>query len=194
MRWIGLTGKMGAGKDYTFGMLEQFDTRFVRVSFADQLRFEIEETLAPWGELPVLWNKPYSEEVRRLLQWWGTDLRRAQDPDYWVKAAEREALEISYDGQWPVFTDVRFPNEADMIVKNGGLIVRVLAPIEVRTERLGTPPPNHLSETAMDEYAADMHITSLEENPAYEGQVRRVVVEATVDDAVARIQASLDRD
>jgi hypothetical protein len=46
----------------------------------------------------------------------------------------------------------------------------------------------------MDEYAADMHITSLKENPVYSGVVQRILYESTVDDVVTRIQSALDRD
>jgi hypothetical protein len=194
MRWIGLTGKMGAGKDHTFKALQAIEPRAYRISFADQLRFEVEEFLNQGEPLDVLWSKPYSEPVRRLLQWWGTDFRRAENPNYWVEKAEQQAHWADMDGKLPVFTDARFPNEADMIVRNGGIIVRVLAPTEVRTQRLGQLPPEHLSETAMDEYAADMHITSLKENPVYSGVVQRILYESTVDDVVTRIQSALDRD
>jgi hypothetical protein len=193
MNWVGLTGKMGAGKDFTLTALREMDIRFVRVSFADALRAEMTVKLNPTDPF-LFYTKPYSEEVRRLLQWWGTDLRRADDPDYWVKKTEQFGLKQAKLERWPVFTDVRFPNEADMIKRNGGIIVRVLAPIEVRTERLGTIPPNHASETAMDDYPVDMHITSTEENSAYEGQLQRIIVEATIDDLRWRIQNALDRD
>jgi hypothetical protein len=158
--------------------MKTFDQRFDRVSFADQLRQELDAFLLPQNA-GLFWEKPYSPEIRALLQWWGTDLRRAVDPNYWVKQAEIQAQQMEWT--WPVFTDVRFPNEAQMIIENGGFIVRVMAPAEVRETRLGELPPEHASETALDEFPVDMHVTSTEENKTYLGQVARVVAEATFE-------------
>jgi hypothetical protein len=190
-RWVGICGRAGAGKDHLLQTMRTFDRRFYRISFADQLREELDEFFDP-ADSQLFYRKPYSPEVRWLMQVWGTDLRRAQDPDYWVKRAEEKANDMDYT--WPVFTDVRFPNEADMVVRNGGLIVRVMAPPEVREARLGELPPEHESETAMDEYRVDMHVTSTEENETYLGQVARVVAEATFEDVdfMASVRASLD--
>lgn len=166
MRWIGLTGKMAAGKDYTYTAIARASEYFhvFRVSFADGLRYEIQQELAGSNHLDALWDKPLPDTVRRLLQWWGTDLRRAEDPDYWVKnAIERAKTKKNlpaYREATPIFTDVRFPNEADAIRSEGGIIVRVWAPPSVREERLGTQPPEHESETAMDSYAVDMVLRS----------------------------------
>jgi hypothetical protein len=94
--------------------------------------------LAPYGKHP------------KLLQWWGTEYRRAQDPDYWVQKM--------YEGIPPtvdvaLVTDVRFPNEADSITQRGGYTVKV--------ERLNPDgsafvcPDRfafHPSETSLDNY------------------------------------------
>lgn len=189
MRWIGLTGRMGSGKDFTYSRIAQLadvdhdpvQFRVFRASFADGLRNEIEETLG--AELNVLWTKPYPEEIRRLLQWWGTDLRRSEDPDYWVKVGIQSAKAAQYGvfaEAVPVFTDVRFPNEADAIRKEGGIIVRVMAPFDLRVERLGQHPPNHASETAMDGYLPDMVVDSVEDDEAYYESVCKVMERAEI--------------
>lgn len=147
---VGISGKMAAGKDHLLVQLSERIPDAVRVSFAFELRREIQEALE--APLPVLFKKPYSEPVRRLLQWWGTDFRRAQDPDYWVKKAEVTAIQHLEDGLIPVFTDVRFPNEAKLIRDRQGILVLVTASEKVREERLGMAPPNHESETALDSW------------------------------------------
>jgi hypothetical protein len=177
MKWIGITGRAGAGKDHLFQQLAKYTPDVRRLSFADVLRDEIEISIGHKI------TKPYTELERKLQQWWGTDYRRANDPDYWVRRAELQANGVEVQGYIPVFTDVRFHNEADMIRRHGGLIVRVMAPPEVRQDRLGVLPPEHASETAMDDYEADMHITSTEDNPAYDGQVRAIVVESTFEES-----------
>lgn len=67
---------------------------------------------------------------RKILQWWGTEYRRGQDPLYWIKAAN-DWLEMVLaqreldDTGWPagvVNTSVRFPNEAAWLRSVGGQI------------------------------------------------------------------------
>jgi hypothetical protein len=53
-------------------------------------------------------------EYRRLLQKLGTEGIRAIDSEFWVKAALLEILKLPREAR-VVFTDVRFPNEADML-------------------------------------------------------------------------------
>lgn len=177
-RWVGISGKMGAGKDHLFRTLQQYLPVWVmltRISFADTLRREIEETLGLDPGKGLLWTKPYPEEVRRLLQWWGTDLRRAADPDYWVKKGRFQALRTAALFRTPVFTDVRFPNEANMIAEHGGVIVRVEASYDVRKARLGIDPPDHESETAMDFYPYfDFIIDSNYDDSTYYSNVERL--------------------
>lgn len=156
MKWIGISGRAGAGKDFLATRIWEQDHRYVRVAFADGVRNEIERTLLTDGcedcILGGLWNKPYPDEVRRLLQWWGTDLRRAQDPDYWVKKGIEAGYRHLAHGRIPMFTDVRFPNEAAAIRDAGGFIVVVSASDAVRQTRLGgVLPPEHESESGIDQ-------------------------------------------
>lgn len=146
---IGLTGRAGSGKDYTFGVwAAEFGPYVSRVAFADEVRFEIERSL---GLTPYdargLWEKPYPVEVRKLLQWWGTEYRRAQDPEYWVNQGRRTIAEELGYMDLVVVTDVRFANEADAIRDLGGLVVEVRASDATRADRLGGKlPPFHASE------------------------------------------------
>lgn len=166
MRVIGLAGKAGAGKDYTYSHILSGYEGVVRVAFADGVRREIEEALLGDDEagvvgLNALWKKPTSEEVRALLQWWGTDFRRAQDPDYWVKKGVKRLKDL---GSLPstrlaVVTDVRFENEAQAIRDLGGIVVEVIAHDSFRRDRLGGQlPPSHASEEI--DFDVDFHIVN----------------------------------
>jgi len=87
-------------------------------------------------------------EVRRLLQVIGTKVREYFGANVWVNKALQSLAPFptSY-----VFTDVRFPNEADAINALGGRVFRVTRP--------GVEPINgHISEHAMDDYYFDGYI------------------------------------
>lgn len=94
--------------------------------------------------------------VRALLQWYGTDYRRAQDPNYWVKAWKEQANEIkeACANQHIIFIidDVRFPTEKEMIQCDGCFSIR-LNPYPGWTP----DPVNglHESETALNGLALD---------------------------------------
>jgi len=83
--------------------------------------------------------------VRRILQWWGTEYRRAQDPDYWTKAWSRKVEQFDLANTHVLIDDVRFMNELNTIKSHGGLIIKI--------ERPGFDGANnHASETSLDDY------------------------------------------
>ncbi|MDT8419442.1 MAG: hypothetical protein RQ754_03340 [Desulfuromonadales bacterium] len=83
--------------------------------------------------------------VRRLLQWWGTEYRRAQDPDYWTKAWAAKVGQYDLEREHVLIDDVRFINELETIKQQGGLIYKI--------ERPGFDGANnHASETSLDDY------------------------------------------
>lgn len=100
-----------------------------------------------------------SPEVRRLLQRYGTEAgREIHGDDCWVDVVERRILknwvDIGPEGQLKfVITDVRFPNERDMIRRRGGIIVRITRP--------GVGPKNgHVSERLVEEITPDAEIVN----------------------------------
>lgn len=181
---IGLAGKFGAGKDAVADVLvERFG--FKKLSFAEPLRKEcaahiknlgtdyhvtpFDWELSQTGLSPVMmWVKPTHPLIRQLLQWWGTDYRRAQDPDYWVKrTAEslhgREAERI-------VITDARFPNEAAMVKLHGKLWL-VRRPTQQLTEH-----HQHVSEAFADEYTGwDLIINNDSDLAHLDGRVSAIM-------------------
>lgn len=145
---VGLTGKSGAGKDAVANMLVE-DHGFTKMSFAGPVKRMV-RTLDPivgydayqdcncGDELcgPIIdavrltdlygmgyddetiKESPWADEVRDLWQRFGTDVMRAEDKNYWVDKAAKAVLESNDDRI--VLTDVRFPNEAEMILSLGG--------------------------------------------------------------------------
>lgn len=103
-------------------------------------------------------NAPADEDYpwgkqRKLHQWWGTDYRRAQDPDYWTKRAIERINAAKVDGADAIFfRDLRFPNEYDLIGFLEGWRIKVM--------RLGfnSGVPEHISETALDHHDFDLRL------------------------------------
>ena len=85
-----------------------------------------------------------SISYRQLLQIWGTEYRRAQSESYWCDKG-REKIHAA---EGLVFIDdIRFPDEAQMVREEGGILIRI--------ERPGGPrikETNHPSETSLDDY------------------------------------------
>lgn len=86
-----------------------------------------------------------SLSYRSLLQLWGTEYRRAQDPHYWETKVEERLREI--EEGLVIIDDIRFESEAQMVLNNNGRLVRVNRPGRARIAT-----PDHESETALDTY------------------------------------------
>lgn len=179
-RLIGLCGYAGVGKDAAAALLAMIG--YLRMAFADGVRSEVSEAitggmipiaatqvayiagdiskLASTQDVSAIYAKPTSESMRRLLQWWGTEFRRAQNPDYWTDKLMRELdagkayAELTAPEFPPVvISDVRFPNEAVAIRKRGGVIWRLT--------RAGVSAANeHSSETVIDDIKPDAVIAN----------------------------------
>jgi hypothetical protein len=109
--------------------------------------------------------KTFSVDVRPLMQRLGTEVGREMFGDnFWVEAA----LDRIPDGAKVVFSDVRYPNEADSIKALGGQIYRI--------NRDGVGPANgHPSETALNDYAFDGRIDNSGTVEQLYGQIDRVI-------------------
>ena len=109
---------------------------------------------------PDLRSTDRTPEMRAALQYIGTDVRRQQDPDWWVNISLRSALDVLAEGRSVFFTDTRFPNEAEAVRDIGFTVVRLDITDETQRTRLAdrdglAPDPaavNHPSETALDNY------------------------------------------
>lgn len=91
-----------------------------------------------------LWECP----VRVLLQWYGTEYRRKQDPDYWVKCTNKDINELCQLYDVIIVTDVRFPNEYNLI--NTYPVHYLCRMNPYKGYRVDVHESNHASETALD--------------------------------------------
>ena len=111
-------------------------------------------------ETPEATSRTRTAGMRRVLQFWGTEVRRAEKDDYWVSKAIANALKFAADGKNLFYTDGRFPNEITGPQSVGFIVIRLEVSPEVQAERLASrdgliPDPltlSHPSETALEGY------------------------------------------
>jgi len=127
---IGISGKMGSGKDYVCQYLINpliQNKSYLQVSFADQIKVNV-MTKCDVSFSDVYVNK--TNETRTLLQQEGTE--RGRDifgKDIWIKYLHNWILVYKSRGiQCFVCPDVRFKNELEYIKSQGGIVIRINAP------------------------------------------------------------------
>jgi hypothetical protein len=142
------------------------ETRVHMYAFADALKQEVRVACGKYGGQFALLSAWKSEGIlpdwvhyedpkpRPLLQWWGTEFRRKQDPDYWVKRLDKKL--IQHAPEVALVTDVRFRNEVDYIKARGGFVVECL-----RTSAPDFEVEEHSSEAELDGFRGwDFYITA----------------------------------
>jgi hypothetical protein len=152
MRLIALVGYKHSGKTTAARHLEA-RYGFVRHNFKDQLIRELQDNFPDLLELikqeeygldAVPTEQMFVEKpplIRALMMNYGTEVRRQDDPDYWVFHWKLGLIDYLMNDQTNIVTDdVRFLNEAHAIKAARGTIVRIK-----RTDI--TESSNHLSET-----------------------------------------------
>lgn len=161
---VGITGYATSGKD-TFAKSLALRGGFYVMGMSDAL-VDMARVLNPLlqyddGQLfelnRVLDALGYTEakkipSVREYLQRLGTEaVRDVIGNDSWTRAAEQKFVGRLEEGKNVAVTGIRFANEAHMIKRYGGTIVRIL--------RNGTEASNgHSSDTELDTLFADVVI------------------------------------
>lgn len=149
---ISIRGPLQAGKTTSaYHLVNKFN--FHRHAFADGVKIEVFDFLSnstsvspdsfPFSleEFPkapdfvgtldkdkIKWCNTHKDKLRPLLQWWGTDYRRSQDIDYWVKKW-REIVAPKLENKIDVVVDdCRFWNERYLISELKGIDVYIVRP------------------------------------------------------------------
>lgn len=173
MKVIGVNGYARTGKDTVAAILiERFG--FQRMAFADKLRqavYELNPTVTwdykyglAYGAKSVStiqavvdqfgWDgvkkTGWGKASRELLQRMGTEVgRNILGENVWVLAVLNN---LESDGKY-VFTDCRFPNEAEAVTELCGQVWRI--------DRPGVGPANdHISEIGLDDWNFDVRINN----------------------------------
>jgi len=143
---VGISGKRKSGKDTVCEMIRDilYTWKVERIGFADELKREIGKACG----VTVEYMESNKETFRKIYQWWGTDFKRNLiRQDYWIQCVLQQITKLDKSVQCVVIPDVRFLNEADMIDKVGGHLIRI--------NRNRASPDSldvHSSETELDNY------------------------------------------
>ena len=172
---IGISGKIGNGKDLLFDVINYVITEDYWTSFEHYMyesrkvdevyrnkKFagilkditckligcnvsQLEDRKFKEAELGKEWN---GLTPRKILQLLGTEAgRHIIHPNIWVNALFSD---YKPEDNW-IVTDVRFPNEADIIKDKGGIMIRINRP-QFMIDGKVILKDEHLSETGLDNY------------------------------------------
>lgn len=135
---IGFAGKARSGKTTAAKCIGSMGGTIIR-SFADPIKNMISVML----DLNAREIEEHKSTViegldttpRKLMQSLGTDWgRRMIRDDIWIRIAAARAAADLERGFTVVFDDVRFQNEVDMILRNGGQVFRIVRPSLTSTD------------------------------------------------------------
>lgn len=158
---IGLAGEAGSGKD-TIGNFLQKNYYFQKTAFAAPLKSCIKELFLMTDEqlenrtLKEKTDDRYGLSPRQIMQLFGTEfVRKMIHVNFWINRME-EFLNSSEHSRF-VITDIRFPNEAELVRKYGYVIH-----IERPNNPIRTNNSNHVSEQKLVKHPEDYIIINNE--------------------------------
>lgn len=151
MKVILISGKAQNGKDTTAMLLEKHLTnkssKVLITHYGDLVKYICTMFFS--------WDGKKDEAGRQLLQYVGTDIVRAREPNYWANFVYGIVDMFKSNWDYVLIPDARFPNEID-IFKN-----RVKDTVHIRVDRgdfdngLTEEQKVHPSETSLDNTTPD---------------------------------------
>lgn len=164
---IGVSGKMGSGKDYVarkflFDKISKRQSSLI-TAFADHFKIDISTKESTFEKV---WSSMRDQETRDLLQRRGKEEGRDKyGSDIWIRI-KANWIKIHYIRGIEVYIipDVRFKNEIEWIKEQGGVIIRLHAPERTKKRMMEEAKgdletmrrsASHQSETDLDD-AVDM--------------------------------------
>lgn len=145
---VGMVGRKRTGKDTFYELVRAKLPNAERIAFADEVKRELSVATG----ISIEQMEREKDRFRPGQQWWGTEFRRFDDENYWIKKA---AKKMYAQPECPcfVFTDVRMANEAAWIRKKGGILVKL-------TRIDGKRIDHHVSEIGVDRIQGDFEIVN----------------------------------
>ena len=167
LKIIAFMGKKESGKTLAADRLvTKFG--FKKVNFKDALIAEVKEKFPETLNLikdtkrkkniDELFEKPYPEIIRKILQEYGTEVVRSEKPNHWVLKWKQAVDWV--DGNSIVVDDIRYENEYNVVKELGGTVVRILRHNHVIQDK-------HSSENSADNLKADIEINNVGKKDFY---------------------------
>ena len=151
MKVICISGHARNGKDTVAEILRKYlwgsGKRVLILHYADLLKFMCRQLFH--------WNGEKDERGRHLLQYVGTDIVRAQQPDFWVDFVIQELALFRNHWDYVLIPDTRFPNEIERLKEAGYSATHLRVERKGFSSSLTEEQKQHASETALDDTAPD---------------------------------------
>ena len=127
---IGITGFARSGKDTFFSCassyLDSLNKTSVRYAFADILKSECDPLTRQYSGISCFTSDDREKAlIRPLLVAYGTHLRRQLNPDCWIDRIRDDVGRALNENHYVFITDVRFENEAQWVLSEGGAVINV---------------------------------------------------------------------
>lgn len=172
MKIICISGKARHGKDVTSGILEKMlkeqGKRVLVTHYGDLLKYICKTFFG--------WDGEKDDHGRYLLQYIGTDVIRAKNPNYWVNFLDGILTMFPDEWDYVIIPDCRFPNEIDNMRTTR--YRRTLTHVRVIRPNFQSPlteeQQEHISETALDNVEPDVTFYNIGTLEFYEEYVRAV--------------------
>ena len=137
MQIIGIIGRKHVGKD-TLADYVQHHFGYKKVSFADPLKKSL-KILFGFDDDQLYGNKKeivdynWGVTPRKVMQYIGTEIFRKKinellpdiNEDFWIKLLEINCKKLLEKGEKIIIADIRFQNEADMLKKLEGFLIKM---------------------------------------------------------------------
>jgi phosphomevalonate kinase len=169
MKLIGLSGKLGSGKNYiaekVIAPYYKDKYNILILGFGDQVKNELYARDLELTYDLLYDNKSYNS--RKKLQEYATEYGRDKyNENMWIRGLDMQIQTFCKRSPKEcliIICDVRFQNEAEYIKKNNGIIFRIVSPYrteqrywqESTNEKEYNKISNHLSEINLDNYNFD---------------------------------------
>ena len=153
MKVVCISGKAQHGKDTTAGYLKEFleasGKKVLITHYGDLVKYVCKTFFG--------WDGQKNEAGRTILQRVGTDVIRAQQPDYWVSFVAGILKLFPDEWDFVLIPDCRFPNEVEYMEDCDYDVthIRIQRDDPFWTSPLTEEQQAHISETALDYHPHD---------------------------------------
>ena len=155
MKIILISGKAEAGKTTTANIIKYYLCGIGKRAAIVPYGQYVKDT----AKMIFGWDGQKDENGRQLLQWWGTDVVRKKNENFWVNTVMRLAAVLDGEIDYLIIDDCRFPNEVELWKHEYGcLTLRIERP--GHENALNDKQRKHPSETALDDYEFDVTISA----------------------------------